>query len=449
MWPARRRVLLRTYAMCRLGSEPARPAVPMGAARWIFSGRLAASVVGRAFSFWACRVLIRESMATRRKYGPILLGAVLALSLGLWLGSRHVWRAAVDGPAPDRASAGAEAISAGAHSMGGVDSALASLSGTPQEQLPLPPCWPDVFALDEHASLESLRAALVSALSAQDPLFLEYLEDRLAEVIGTDSARALTVLSWAEAAGPPLSTHVLSALKQAPAVQNAQVADRLLALGADASASLDARRAALDALETQRSLPADRLQRLKSVALDETSDEAAWVAARTIGRVMTEEFRRSGSAGAYLNELIEIGQQSGEAAVRTLALEMASYADIPIERGSVPTLSKILSSDPDRHVREMAAFRLGLSRDPKAAQGALSSAFSQESDLCVRWAIFRFAVRASGAKALPLLDKLSRIEPRLRPDYDDFVAIYARGVVDFARVWQEKPERIQCVEEGE
>lgn len=435
--------------MDRLGTKPARPALPMGAASWIFSSHVAAPAMARSFPFRAHRVFIRQPMATRRKYGPILLAVVLALSLGLWLGSRRVRRAATDGPAADRATVGAAAISTGARSVSGADSAPSFASGAPKEQLPLPPCWPDVFALDEHASLESLRSALMSALSAQDPLFLEYLEDRLAEVIGTDSARALTVLSWAEAAGPPLSTHVLSALKQAPAVQNAQVADRLLALGADASASLDARRAALDALETQRSLPAERLQRLKSVALDETSDEAAWVAARTIGRVMTEEFRRSGSAGAYLNELIEIGQQSGEAAVRTLALEMASYADIPIERGSVPTLSKILSSDPDRHVREMAAFRLGLSRDPKSAQGALASAFSQESDLCVRWAIFRFAVRASGAKALPLLDKLSRIEPRLRPDYDDFVAIYARGVVDFARVWQEKPERIQCAEEGE
>ena len=65
----------------------------------------------------------------------------------------------------------------------------------------------------------------------------------------------------------------------------------------------------------------------------------------------------------------------------------------------------------------------------------------------MRWAIFRFAVRAAGAKALPLLDKLSTMEPRLRPDYEDFVAIYARGTVDFARVWLEKPERIQCLDE--
>ena len=56
-------------------------------------------------------------------------------------------------------------------------------------------------------------------------------------------------------------------------------------------------------------------------------------------------------------------------------------------------------------------------------------------------------MRAAGEKALPFLDKLSKIDPRLRPDYEDFVAIYARGTVDFARVWLEKPERIQCLDD--
>lgn len=391
--------------------------------------------------------LIRESMSMREPYKPLMLLAVLALALGLWLGSRRVRHA--NPPTPPTTEPNAAALRSSSGSSAGAAHERSPAATAPQEQLPQPPCWADVFQLDETASLESLRQALQAALAANDPLFLQYLEDRLSEVIGGDGSRALTILSWAEAAGPPLSTHLLSALKQAKAVQEPQVADKLVALGSDASLPLDARRAALDALETQHSLPADRLQRLKNIAMDQTSDEAAWVATRTMGRVMTEEFKRSGSSGAYLQELIDIGQHSSEAAVRSLALEMASYADIPVERASFSSLSKILTTDPDRQVREMAAFRLGLSRDPKSAQSALAAAFSGESDLCVRWAIFRFAVRASGAKALPLLDKLSRIEPRLRPDYDDFVAIYGRGVVDFARVWQEKPERIQCGEDGE
>ncbi len=306
-----------------------------------------------------------------------------------------------------------------------------------------------MLALDQGASLDSLKAALRAALAAGDPLFLQYLEDRLAEIIGGDVTSAQTVLSWAEAAGPPLSTHLFAALKQAPAVHKPEIADQLLSISGRSEQPLDVRRAALEALETQRSLPPERLDRLKAVALDDHADEAAWVAARTIGRVMTSEYQRSGDAGPYLKELVEIGRGAGDAAVRSLALEMASYADIPVDKTSLPSLTKVLTSDPDRQVREMAAFRLGLSRDPKAAQSALASAFSGENDLCVRWAIFRFAVRANGEKALPLLDKLSRIDPRLRPDYDDFVAIYARGIVDFARVWQEKPERIQCLDEGE
>lgn len=378
----------------------------------------------------------------------MMLLAVLALALGLWLGTRGGGRKS--GTQVTKAPSGQPSLAAGS---GSLSPAIVRTAGGPTaptpEQLPQPPCWSQLVDFDQHASLDSLHRALLAALPAGDALLLQYLEERLAEVIGDDVTRAQSVLGWAEAAGPPLSTHLLAALKQTPAVQRPQIADKLLALGGDANQPLDARRAALEALETQRSLPPERLEGLKAVAMDDHSDEAAWVAARTIGRVMTDEYKRSGTTGPYLKELIDIGQRSGEAAVRSLALEMASYGDIPVDKASLPTLAKVLTSDPDRQVREMAAFRLGLSRDPKAAQAALSSAFSGESDLCVRWAIFRFAVRAGGERALPLLDKLSRIDPRLRPDYDDFVAIYARGVVDFARVWQEKPERIQCLDEGE
>lgn len=378
----------------------------------------------------------------------MMLLALTALGLGLWLGARRSRPA--ESPSHAAAPSGTPSLAAG--SSAAAPALVRPPGNAPPphvEPFPQPPCWGALLDFDRHASLDSLRQALLAALAAGDPLLLQYLEDRLTEVVGGDAGAAMTVLGWAESAGPPLSTHLLSAVKQTAAVQQPQVADRLLAMGSSADLPLDARRAALEALETQRRLTPERLQGLKAVAMDDHSDEAAWVAARTIGRVMTEEFGRSGGSGPYLKELIDIGQRSGEAAVRTLALEMASYGDIPVDKASLPSLAKILSSDPDRQVREMAAFRLGLSRDPKTAQTALASAFSGESDLCVRWAIFRFAVRASGEKALPLLDKLSRIDPRLRPDYEDFVAIYGRGVVDFARVWQEKPERIQCGDDGE
>ena len=87
----------------------------------------------------------------------------------------------------------------------------------PAEQLPIPPCWDGLLDLDEHASLDSLREAMLAGL--HDPLLLEYLEARLAEVIGTDAQAALGVLESAKDAGPPLSTHLLAALQKSAAAQ--------------------------------------------------------------------------------------------------------------------------------------------------------------------------------------------------------------------------------------
>jgi len=384
-------------------------------------------------------------MTSRRTRTLLLLGLLLTVGIWLWRGGQRPH----EKPEAVAQSATVDTPPGAARSTGPVPSESGAVASPeqPVEKLPIPPCWDGLVELDEHASLATLHEALLSAQSSGDPLLLEYLEERLAEVIGGDAQAALQVFGWARDAGAPLSTHLLAAVKHSAAVQKPEVADKLLLLGADGKQSQELRKAALEALETQRSLPAPMLSKLKSVAMDEHSDEAAWLATRTIGRVMTEEFQRGGSAGSYLKDLLDIGQHSGEAAVRSLALEMPSYGNIPVEKSALVTLAQVLSRDPDRSVREMAAFRMGLSRDPNQALTLLGAAFESERDLCVRWAIFRFAVRAAGPRSLPLLDKLSMTEPRLRPDYEDFRAIYARGVVDFARVWQEKPERMQCLDE--
>lgn len=377
-----------------------------------------------------------------------LCGLLLGILLGLGLFAlRRTERAqGTEGTGPELAATTHEGAGHAAAIVGARGSQESSQS-RPVEQLPVPPCWEGLLDLDEHASLASLKQALISAVGSGDPLLLTYLEQRLSEVIGGDAASALAVLGWARESGPPLSNHLLTAIKSTAAVQQGAVAEQLVALGSDGKQSLELRRAALDALESQRSLGPAMLDRLKGVAMDEHSDEAAWAATRTIGRVMTEEAQHGGATSSYMKELLDIGQHSSEAAVRSLALEMPSYGNIPVERSALPALGRILMRDPDRAVREMAAFRLGLSRDADQSLSLLSSSFEGERDLCVRWAIFRFAVRAAGAKALPLLDKLSTVEPRLRPDYEDFRAIYARGTTDFARVWLEKPERIRCEDE--
>ncbi len=373
--------------------------------------------------------------------GSVLLGL-------LWLRLHGPWRSP-SAPLPPSNESASTPLHGLSGSVGSGPFTSGEAAAEAVEKLPIPPCWEGLFALDEHPSLLSLRDALRAAIAGEDPLLIDYLQERLAEVIGEDSGSALAVVGWATESGPPLSNHLLAAVKHTAAVQQKAVADKLLALGADGKQGLDVRRAALDALETQRTLSPDALGQLKSVAMDQHADEVAWMATRTIGKVMTEEFGRSGSAGSYMKELLDIGQHSADTAVRSLALEMPSYGNIPVDKSALSQLGQVLARDSDRAVREMAAFRLGLSRDPGEALSHLGGAFAGERDLCVRAAIFRFAVRAAGSKALPLLDKLSKIEPRLRPDYEDYAAIYARGTVDFARVWLEKPERIQCLDEGE
>lgn len=313
----------------------------------------------------------------------------------------------------------------------------------------MPGCWDGLHAFDAAVSMDSFRQALATAIGNGDQYLAAYLQERLTELVGNDAARAVQVLEWAKgASGPELSIY-MDALKAAPAVHAPQVAQSLLKMGEDPGAPLQTRSAALDALETQRKLAPGDLQRLKKLALDETLDSTAWVATRTLGRVMKEDFERTGNYAPYWKELLDIGGTSDDMAVRLLALEMPSYSNPVIGAESFDSLKRILSSDRERDVREMAAFRLGVTSEPEKAMDILRAAFMAEQDLCVRWAIFRFTVRAGGEKALPMLEQFAAKDPRFTQDYLEFQALYASGTVDFARIWLGKREHHNClVEEG-
>jgi HEAT repeats len=318
-----------------------------------------------------------------------------------------------------------------------------------KDEVPMPGCWPALRDFDRAATLEDLHAA-IAAVGGQDVLLAEYLQQKLTELIGSDPVRAQTVLGWAkQAAGPELEI-LLGALKAAPAVREPSVAQALLAVGEDQTAAVDLRSRALDALETQQRLDDGMMGRMKAIAMDESSDAAAWMATRTLGRVMKEDFDRTGSYERYWKELLSIGRESEETAVQLLALEMPSYADPVLEEGSIEALAELLRSDPDRNVREMAAHRLSVTRASDRVLEIFRAAFPQERDECVRWAIFRFTARVAGPRALPLLAELAAIDPRFKPDHDEFAALYASGAVDFARIWLGVTERHQCLtEEGD
>ena len=300
---------------------------------------------------------------------------------------------------------------------------------------------------DQRATLDDLRAAIAASGGADEAL-QAYLSERLAELIGADPARAQAVLGWVEKASPQAAAMYLAAIKQSEAAHHASVPPKLLSLAEQAGAPSELRAAALSALETQRRLDDSAMQRLRRIALDESSEQTAWLATRTLGRVLTEDFQRTGESGRYIKTLLDISGRSADTGVRSLALEMPSYGQPLLPGDTIDELARLLRRDPDRAVREMAALRLSLTEAPQRALKAYEEAFSAEQDLCVRWAMFRFALRAGGAQALPLLAKMSAIEPRLKRDYDEFQALYQKGVVDFERIWQGKAEHIQCMEEG-
>jgi hypothetical protein len=313
----------------------------------------------------------------------------------------------------------------------------------------MPGCWEGVLAFDKAASMENFRAALAQAIAGKDRYLASYLQERLTELVGQDAGRALQVLDWAVNTSQPELGVYMEAIKATQAVHDPKVVERLLKMSEDKGSQLINRAAALDTLETQKRLSPATIQRIKAIAMDETVDSVAWMAARTLGRVMKEDYERTGTYGPYWKELLDIGAKSEDMAVRQLALEMPSYSNPLLDSASIDTLTEIMRKDPERDVREMAAFRLAVTEEPQKALEAYRTSFDGEHDLCVRWAMLRFAVRAAGAEALPLVAEFARKDPRLQPDYADFKELYAQGTADFARIWLGKKEHHNCtVEEG-
>jgi hypothetical protein len=388
-------------------------------------------------------------MQSTSKKVAATLGALLLIILGAALLTRRSGSGGehASEPTADPASPSGSAQAAATPSQLGIPGQPKEVLH--EEVLPMPGCWEGVGEFDKNASLDNFRQALAAAANAGDRELAIYLQERLTELVGNDAGKALQVLDWAEKSRQPELGVYMEALKATGAVQDPKVTERLLKMGEDKGSMLVNRAAALDTLETQKQLSPANIQRLKSVAMDLSADSAGWVAARTIGRVMKEDFKRTGNFAPYWKELLDIGEKSEDAAVRLLALEMPSYSDPLIGGESMDRLIHIMRTDRERDVREMAAFRLAVTEEPQKALEAYRTAFPSEPEECVRWAFFRFAVRAAGAGAMPVLQQMAAQDPRFLPDYQDFVKLYAEGTVDFARIWLGKEERHQCiVEEG-
>jgi hypothetical protein len=367
-----------------------------------------------------------------------VVAAGVALALAVWIGSR---RGGERSPARSAAAAGAPATDEHAHAR---RAALQTFPDPATEELPGVHCWQGLLDIDRAGSFDDLRGVLARALGSGDELLARYVADRLVELVGGDAAQAHRLLDWAAETAGPESEVLLGALARTAAVHDAGIRERILRTAEDRGGDVGRRAAAIGALETQRRLDAATLGRVTALALDRDAGGAAWTATRTIGRVMKEDHARTGAYEPYWDQLMEISARTRDPEVRILALEMPAYVDPVLGAPFIEELATLLRTAPEREVREMAAFQLGLTADPQRVLAVFRAAFPAERDLCVRWAMLRFAVRAGGPRALPVLDEMAGIDTRFAADVADFRRIYATGLEDFERVWLDKAEHHAC-----
>lgn len=305
-------------------------------------------------------------------------------------------------------------------------------------------CYAGYLKREAPYGLEGVRAAIQQALARKDTAALGFLEERLAEVIGSDAQAALQVVEWARTAQEPELSLYLRAVRETDAVRAPAVVDRLTAM-AETHADPGHQANALIALETQQRFEPALLERLTTLAKRDTlATGVALHTVRTIGRVMDNDFQRTGQLEPYMDRLLEVALDSTEGDVRALALEMGMYPDARIADAPLRQLAHFLSEDPDPDVREMAARVMSSGRDTQAVLEAFRQAFPREKNECVRWALVRYAVRAAGAGALPLLEDFARQDARFRQDSAEFKSLYDSGLVDFNQVFLGKPNHHRC-----
>jgi hypothetical protein len=301
-------------------------------------------------------------------------------------------------------------------------------------------CGRDLARFDADVTLATFRHRAAALVAGGDPLILEYLADRLAELIGDDEARGREVIGWAASADADELWLLLDGLGRSAAAARPAVADELARVALDPALDGARRAAFLAALDGRDRLALDTLDGLAAIALVDEPGDSGWVAARTVGRVMATEVAQGGDAAPYLDRLLAIGAASPDAHVRSVALEMPMHADVPVDTAAASRLAAILGTDPDPDVRKVAIHDLSMAVDRDGALIVYEEAFRIEHDVCVRWALFRFAARLAGARALPAMSRMAAVDPRFAADVVAFQRIYDSGVVDFERVWASLPD---------
>jgi hypothetical protein len=317
-----------------------------------------------------------------------------------------------------------------------------------EQRMPRLTCRAGYLDFESLHGLAGVRAAIRQAIEQNDQAALTFLGERLSEVLGRDALGALQVVTWADTAVEPELSVLMSGLRNSEAVKDPRVAARLFSM-AESHVDPGHQAQALIALETQERFDAAAMDRLATMAKKDTLvTGVAMHAARTLGRVMDNDFKASGDVAPYMTRLLDVAKGSTEPDVRMLAVEMGTYPAARLDEAPVRELSRLMREDPDGDVREMAALVASSGRDTEAVLRQYAEAFRAEKSLCVRLAILIYTLRAGGAEALPQVKEYARLDRRFEQDYVDFKTLYDAGHTDFDRLWLNKRMRHQCPEQA-
>ncbi|NOK19272.1 hypothetical protein, partial [Corallococcus carmarthensis] len=302
-------------------------------------------------------------------------------------------------------------------------------------------CFPELARFNDGVTLDSFRDQAAPLLASKDPLVRDYLMSKLSELIGDDAGKAGQVVAWARDAQGAEFKVLLSGLRGSDAVQKPQVAAKLLEAGMDPGLSIERRAGMLSALDSQKRLTPEAMDRMADFARDPASTEAGWAATRTLGRVMARESQNLGDASPYLDRLITIATDSPDEQIRHLAQTAPLHNSPVLDAKTTDRFARILQSEGNEDGRDAAAQVLAMSSDKEQTLKLFADSFNREQSVCVRWALFRFSARVAGRDALPVMANMAAVDPRFQALYGTFETLYAQGNVDFIRVWNELPDQ--------
>jgi hypothetical protein len=286
--------------------------------------------------------------------------------------------------------------------------------------------------------IAGMLAEVGAALDAGDLGKIAEAEARLGAWLNGSEERALALVALMRGdLGPDALALVAGALAADPAgAGSADVADALLALAADAGASVAQREHALGALaQSDAALPgvAERLAALARGADEHLARAALAALASRAGRSTALRDEAFGPLMAAL-----VGHASPE-------LRGALVAGLVLEDASAPQVgqvSQMLADDPDPGVRASAASALGGAAGPARADAvdALLGAFRTDAAVDTRRAVLLSLVRLLGGGARERIVALRDDAGAVRADIDDYLTILAEGETQAERIIRRKQE---------